>query len=407
MATIIGTRSTLNTNTSNKTRDVSKDFVYYQPYRFPISTYGLLNDSASSPTFGDRTKFEWFEREDVSRETTCGGFASGGTTKTGITVAANIFRLGDTVFFPDTTFGAGQVGIIYGVNTGAGTVDIRLIPSATAATWGTVSASATIRVLASAYADGYTTKPESLTNTEVRVEGRCQMMLDALEMTGRQQAAEPFTGKDWDSQMMFKLEEFRKYKEEMIIYNNLWTDDTTNDITTSTGMRGGITVNVKYTAGTLDEDKINDTIEAATQYDDGDLICWCGGTYFKAINKALKNATTYNVNSLPGNQYLKVYGTLHTSGTDNHFLDYYSPFGRVTYMLNPILRGAVYGGAAIYCNPKHLKFRYAQDDSEGSRRWRVVPDLTKNGTGGRKDIMFSDEGMQIEADKKHAWHIIT
>lgn len=392
MATVLGTRTTLNTTTTNKMRDVESMMKWIRPFQTPITQYFVGDKRRQEVTFGDRSKFEWYEDEDLSRSTTLpSGISSGSTTKTGVSVGANIFRVNDIVFFPSTR----QTARVTVVTTGSSTIDLILVSSGT---FSAVASGATVKNLRSAHADNYS-RQSSATTTETLKTGYCQIGLEALSMTGRQQASKPYTGKDWAYQVKKKLEEMKRYVEDMFLYNPAATDDSSNDITYSAGAVGAITTNdITYT-GSVDDSELVDFLEVVMAKGSPERYMYCGSKYMKDIDAFLKDVFTHNTND-----FIKSYGGVTTAKNNPEFLTYKSPFGLVHFVWHPLMTNE-YAYNALCLDLEQVKMRFMADDEIGSRKFRIEKDVQDNGAGNKHDQMLSDIGFQFCGEASyHGWH---
>ena len=391
MATVLGTRTTLNTTTTNKVRDVESMMKWIRPFQTPITQYFVGDKRRQEVTFGDRSKFEWYEDTDLSRSTTLpSGITTGSTTKTGVAVGANIFRVNDLVFFPSTR----QTARVTVVTSGSSTIDLILVSSGT---FTVVASGAVVKNLRSAHADNYS-RQSSATTTETLKTGYCQIGLEAISMTGRQQAAKPYTGKDWAYQVKKKLEEMKRYVEDMFLFNPASTDDSTNDFTYSAGAVGAITTNDISYSGTVDDSELVDFLEVVMAQGSPERFMFCGSKYMKDIDRFLKDVFTHNTND-----FIKSYGGVTTQRNNPEFLTYKSPFGLVHFVWHPLMTNE-YSYNALCLDLEKIKMRYMNDDEVGSRKFRIEKDVQDLGSGNKHDQMLSDIGFQFCEEINHGWH---
>jgi hypothetical protein len=99
-----------------------------------------------------------------------------------------------------------------------------------------------------------------------------------------------------------------------------------------------------------------------------------------------------------------MYGGLSKTGGTPKLLKYLSPWGMVYFCWNPMLEGDTYTNSCLVINRKVTKMRYMKNDSNGSRKFRIEPDVQDNGTGLVFDQMMWDTGLETGPEIYHAWH---
>jgi len=397
---VTGTRTSKLSTPTNQAQDMDRVMHYVQDYQTPIQQFYVFNKDASKPVTNKRSKFEWHEKTAIARTFLIDALVgAGGTTGTFTLATADsgLLRMGDTLFVEST----GQIFIVTGSSDPTVSATVRLVAST--GTILAIAASAVIRIINSAKKEDYARQGALTKNADPKY-GYCQIGLDAVAMSGREDAGEAMTdGESFTDLMLEKSNEIAKYEERKYLYNGVPWDDTTNNITYSGGARGMITTNVGYYDGDVDESELEDQLELImAKNDGGEVIGYCGAKYAKGLNKFLKEAYQYNTNDI-----ISVYGGITKKGTsDPTVLKYLSLWGAVKFVLDPMLEGDVYGNACLFLNKKHHRLRYMKNDSRGgTRKYRVEPNVQDPGTGVIQDQIMWDTGLEINEEVMHGWHL--
>ena len=395
MAIIAGTRTSANTTSTNKAIDMDKQMVYLQDYQTPITQFFVMDKSASAPTKESRSRFRWHQKTPLARTfTLTAGLTGGAATESSVAVGTStICKFGDTILIEST----GDMLIVTNT-TATTTINVRLVASSGTIT--AASAGATARIINSAAKEDYA-RTEVRSNNATEVSGYCQIGLDGVQMSGREDAEEKYTnGESFQDLVNEKIVEISKYEERKWIYNGAAYDDSSNNITYSAGFRGAVTTNVKYYTSTLDEVELDDMLEQVfAQQDTTELFAYCGSSYIRDVDKIIKDRFVYNTED-----YVKAFGGLSKQGGNPNLLKYMSPWGMVYLIWNPMLEGDVYSHSALFLNRKHIKLRYMKNDSNGSRKFRIEPDVQDPGTGVVFDQAMWDTGLQWGHEQYHGWH---
>lgn len=392
MSIIIGARTSSNTTSTNQAVDVDKRMRYIQDYQTPITQFFLMNKTGSMPVKNKRSKFEWHQKTPLQR-TNVISLSGGSATEASIALAtANTFRFGDTLLVEST-------GDMLIVTTAAPTttIDVRKIGAGVI----TAVTSGTVRIISPAVKDDYA-RTTALTNNATNVYGYCQIGLDMISMSGREDAGEAYTdGEDFKGLFDEKATEITKYEERKFIYNGAAYDDSTNNITYSAGFRGVVTTNVKYITGELDETELLDILEQVmSKNDGGEVVGYAGSTYVRGLNKICKDAFQHQTQD-----YVRVYGGISKKGGNPRVLEYLSPWGAISFAWNPMFEGDFYANSCLFLNRKHPKLRFMKNDSRGSRKYRVEPDVEDPGTGVKSDQIMWDTGLDVGCETYHGWHL--
>jgi hypothetical protein len=210
-----------------------------------------MDKAASKPTKESRGRFRWHEKSPLARTNTLSaGLAGGAATEATVALGTSTtLKFGDTFLVQST----GQ--ILRVTSTGSTTtVDVANTASGNITA---VGAGAAILVLNQAVKEDYA-RTETRSNTADQKDGYCQIGLDGVQMSGREDAEAKYTeGEDFKGLVNEKLVEISKYEERKWIYNAEARDDISANITYSAGFRR-VTTNVKYYAGSLDETELDD-----------------------------------------------------------------------------------------------------------------------------------------------------
>ena len=395
MAIVVGARTSANTTATNQAIDMDKVMGYIQDYQTPVNQFFIMNKSASKSVINKKGKFEWHEKSPLARSFVLAAALTGGGTTGTITLAAGdsgILRLGDTIFF-DTT---GDMVIVYGSADPTTSATVRKIGTGNITT---VASGSTARIISPAKTESYT-RQTAVTNNADNKYGYLQIGLDSISMSGREDAGDSYTdGESFSDLVKEKMEEIKKYDERKFLYNGAAYLDTSNNIGYSAGAKGVITSNVDYMTGDVDFDEIDGILEKVFAKNDGGQIVGYGGTKFMGkLSKILGEKFAYNTNDI-----IKVFGGLAKQGNNPELLKYATPWGTVYFVWNPMLEGDIYGNSCLFLNQKHISLRYMKNDSKGSRKWRVEPDVQDLGSGYKQDQMMWDNGYQIKEEIKHGW----
>jgi hypothetical protein len=392
-AVIAGPRTSANTTSTNKAIDMDPQMKYIQDYQTPINQFYIMDKAASRPTKESRSKFRWHEKSALARTNTLSaGLTGGAATESTVALGTStLLKFGDTFLVVSTgevlrVTSTGNTTTVNVANTQSGNITA-------------VGAGAAIIILNSAVKEDYA-RTETISNNAEEKIGYCQIGLDGVQMSGREDAEEKYTdGESFKDLVNEKLREITKYEERKWLYNAEARDDSSANITYSAGFRR-VTTNVKTWAGSLDETEILDMLEMVfAQQDTNELFAYGGGSYMRGLDAFLKDRFTYNTDD-----YIKVYGGLSKTGGSPKLLKFLSPWGMVNYCWNPMLSGDVYSNSCLYLNRSKTKLRYMKNDSNGSRKFRIEPDVQDNGTGLVFDQLMWDTGLDTGPEIYHGWH---
>jgi len=397
MAIVTGARTSANTTSTNQAVDIDPILKYIQEYQTPLHQFYMMNKVASKGVKNKKSKFEWHEKSPLTRTTTTTKAITGGaTTETGLTISELVFRFGDTLLVEST----GDVLQVTNVPTTT-TINVRKVGTGniTAAASGIV-----ILNLSPAVKEDYA-RTTAMTNNMDNKSGYCQIGLDMISMSGREDAGDSYTnGETMSDLLKEKTVEIAKYEERKFLFNGAAYLDETNNISYSAGFRGSVTTNVKYWAGTLDETEIEDILEQVLAKNDGsEVIGYMGNNYAKQLGSLMKDRFTYNTND-----YIRAYGGLAKNPGSNRLLKYMSSWGEVMFVWNPMLAvtgGDVYTNSCLFLSRSKTKLRYMENDFYGSRKYRIEPDVQDNGTGAKSDQIMWDTGLEVGPEVYHGWHL--
>lgn len=398
MGIVVGVRTSANTTSTNQAIDMDSVMKYIQDYQTPIQQFYIMNKDASKEVINKKSKFEWHEKTVLGRSFTLAAAVTGGSTTDTITQASadgTLMRYSDVLFVEST----GDMLIVTQANPITTSATVRKVGSGNITA---IADGATIRIIVPAFTENYTRQP-SLSNNADNKYGYCQIGLDAIAMSGREDAGEAYTdGESFSDLSMEKANLIKIYEERKFLYSGTAYLDSTNNITYSAGARGVITTNIGYWNGELDEAEIEDQLELVmSKNDGGEVVGYCGSKYIKGLNKIFKDRFTYNTNDI-----ISVYGGItKKSKSDPAMVKYFSPWGLVTYVWEPMLEGDVYSNACLYLNKNHHRMRYMKNDKRGSRKYRVEPNVQDPGTGNFHDQWMWDTGVEIREEVMHGWHL--
>lgn len=400
-AAVLGVRTTANTESTIKVRNVDNLMPYIWRNQYPITQFFLAKDMRQEMTDGNDSAFEHFEKDQRSSTTTIAAGITGGANTESVVVTTAIFRVNDTVIIDST-------GDICDLASVAGTtVGLRKVGG------GNITAGVAgcnIRRLSSAFSDNYSKQTAYSNNAEGKI-GYCQIMLEAIQMTGREQAAKKFGGnEDWDVIFEETAANLMYDQDQAWLMNGAAVKETLADgvRTHSAGLRGGITTNVNEYAGTLDMDEVDDHLETfmvrGVKGYANEWIAWCGNKYMRQLNKALKKERNWEQSESDKKEaIIKIYGGLHKNGANPEIFKYNAEFGTVYFMWNPNLVDK-WSYNAVYIHPQCLKMRFMNKDKNGPRKYRVEENVQDNGGGNRHDQIITDTGLHIKTEKLMAWH---
>lgn len=401
MAAVLGTRTTANTNSDIHVRDVEDMMPYIWRTQAPITQFFVAKDLRQEETTGKDSAFEHFEKDQRTGSTTIAAGITGGSNTETVVAGEAIFRVNDTVIIDST----GDVCDLASVSTT--TIGLRKVGG------GNISAAVagcSIRRLSSAFSDNYTKQTAYSNNAEGKT-GYCQIMLEAMQMTGREQAAKTYGNNDgWDSIVEETLANLQYDQDQSWLMNGAAVKETLSDgvRTQSVGLRGGITTNVNEYSGTLDMDEVDDHLETfmirGIKGYANEWICWAGTKYMRQLNKALKQERNWEQSESDKKEaIIKVYGGLHKGGANPEIFKYNAEFGTVYYMWNPNLVDK-WSYSAVYTHPQCIKMRYMGKDKDGPRKYRVEENVQTPGGGSKHDQVITDTGLHIKTEKLMAWH---
>lgn len=401
-AAIIGTRTTANTNGDITVRNVENIMPYIWRNQAPINQFFISKKMRQQMTDGKDSLFEHFEKDQRANTTTLtSGLTGGSTTEATVPVGADIFRVNDTVIIDSTNDFCDVTAIA------TGTINLRRVGGGniTAA-----SSGATIRRLSTAFSDKYA-KQEAYSNTADGKSGYCQIMLEAIDMTGREQAAKKYGGNEtWDS-IFEETSANLMYDQDLAwLYNDAAVKETVSDgvRTHSVGFRGGLTTNVREWAGELDMDEVDDMLEQIMMRGvkgyANEWLGFMGSKYMRGLNKALRSERNWEQSDEDKKQaIIKVYGGLHKGGSNPQIFTYYAEFGTVYFIWNPNLVDK-WSYSGLYIHPECVKLRYMNNDEDGPRKYRVEKNVKTPGAGNKHDQILTDTGLHITTEKLMGWH---
>lgn len=402
LSAVLGVRTTANTESTIKVRNVDDIMPYIWSNQFPITQFFLTKDSRQEMTDGDNSKFEHFEKDQRANTTTiAAGLTGGANTETSVTVASAIFRNNDTVIIDETN----DICDLYDVSST--TISLRRVGGGniTAATAG-----CNIRRLAPSFSDNFSRQTAYTTNAEGKT-GYCQISLEAIQMTGREQASKKYGNNDsWESIFEETSMNLKFDQDNAFLMNGAAVSETVSDgvRTKSAGLRGSITTNVSEWSGSLDMLEVDDALATimvrGVKGYTNEWIGWAGTKYIRGLNAALKKERNWEQSDKDkADAIIRVYGGLHKSGQVPNIFVYYAEFGTVYYMWNPNLVDK-WSNSCVYTHPQCIKMRYMNSDKNGPRKYRVEENVQDNGGGNRHDQILSDVGLHIKTEKLMGWH---
>lgn len=400
-AAVLGVRSTANTESTIHVRNVDNIMPYIWRNQAPINQFFMAKDLRQEMTDGLDSAFEHFEKDQRANTTTVAAGITGGSNTEVLVVGEEIFRKNDTVTI-DATGDVCDVSAVSGTS-----ITLRRVGGGNI-TAGT--AGVTIRRLATAFSDNYVAQT-AYSNNATGKTGYCQIMLEAIQMTGREQAAKKYGGnEDWSKILEETLANLAYDQDNSWIYNTAAVKETLSDgvRTHSVGLMGGITTNVGEYAGSLSMDEVDDHLESFTTRGvkgyANEWICWAGTGYIRQLNAALKAERNWvQSDADKKDAIIRIYGGLHKGGADPEILKYNAEFATIYYMWNPNLVGR-FKNIAVYVHPQCMKMRYMNNDEDGPRKYRVEKNVKTPGAGNKHDQILTDTGLHIMTEKLMSWH---
>jgi len=401
-AAIIGTRTTANTSSDIHVRNVENIMPYIWRNQSPITQFFITKDIRQEMTDGKDSAFEHFEKDQRANSATLTtGLTGGANTEATVAVSEDIFRINDTVIVDSTSDFLDVTAIA------TGTINLRRVGGGNITAASSLSS---IRRLAPSFSDKFV-KQESYSNTPDGKTGYCQIMLEALDMTGREQAAKKYGGnEDWDVLFEETGANMMYDQDQAWLYNDAAIKETLSDgvRTKSAGFRGSVTSNVNEWSGALDMDEVDDMLEMfmirGVKGYSNEWIGWAGTKYVRALNKALKAERNWQQSDSDKKEaIIRIYGGLHKGGANPEIFKYNAPFGTVYYMWNPNMVDK-WSNSCLYTHPQCIKMRYMDKDKNGPRKYRVEENVQTPGAGNKHDQILSDVGLHIKTEKLMGWH---
>ena len=398
----LGVRTTANTTANIHVKNVDDIMPYIWSNQYPITQFFLAKDLRQEMTDGIDSAFVHFEKDQRSNSTTiAAGLTGGANTETSVTVTSAIFRNNDTVIIDETN----DILDLYDVSST--TVSFRRVGGGniTAA-----SAGCTVRRLAPSFSDNFSRQTAYTTNSDEKT-GYCQISLEAVQMTGREQAAKKYgNNEDWDQIFEETAANLMYDQDNAWLMNGAAVKETVSDgvRTKSAGLRGSLTTNVAEWAGTLEMSDVDDAlalimVRGVKGYTN-EWIGWGGSKYMRGLNAALRKERNWEQSDADKKEaIIRVYGGLHKGGSTPEIFKYNAEFGTVYYMWNPNLVDK-WSNSCVYTHPQCLKMRYMNKDKNGPRKYRVEENVQDNGGGNRHDQILSDVGLHIKTEKLMGWH---
>lgn len=394
---VAGARSTTNTaDQSIKVRDVEAKINLLQPYFFPLQWFRATKLFKEFATGGDKSKTEWNEDKYLPDSVTAtNGITGGGTTETFV-VSGNYFKVYDTILAENSN----ELLLVTAVTVAAGTVTVKKVGAGNITA---VAAGKILMRLANAFPEG-AAKQTSLTTLTVPKYCYCQIVKKAVQMTGREQAADTY-GDGWKYQWVKASLEVKEEMERSWVLNGPSYLDSALDITYSAGMRGSFTTNLMEYTGDLDEVELDDAIlqvvNQGTAENSGMIMIMGGGTILNNINKFLK--ARYQIIQDSANFKLNTYGVATTyEKKEPHFVDYQHLSTVVRVFWNPQLKNAYAKEAAIY-DPRMISMPYMKPDEDGVRKMRQELAIKTPGTDVKEGQILFDQGLKIKLEETGGW----
>lgn len=394
---VTGARGTTNTAAQNiKVRDVEAKINLLQPFFYPLQWFAATKLFKSFETKGDKSKTEWNEDKYLPDSVTAtNGITGGGTTETFV-VSNNYFKVYDTILSEDS----GEQLLVTAVTVGDGTVAVKKIGTGNITA---VAAGKTLMRLAPGFPEGGV-KQTSLTTLTVPKSCYCQIIKKAVQMTGREQAAQSY-GDGWKYQWVKASLEVKEEMERTWVLNGESYLDSVLDITYSAGMRGSFTTNrIGYT-GDLDEVELDDAIvqvaNNGTGENSGMLMVMGGGLILSNINKFMK--ARYQIVQDSANFNVNTYGVATTyNKKEPHFIDYQHLNCVVRVFLNPQLKNGFAKEAAIF-DPRMVSMPYMGPDEDGPRKMRQELAIKTPGQDVKEGQILFDQGLKVKLEQTGGW----
>lgn len=378
-STIVGMRTTDYVSSSLIKRDVFEAIYNFKPYQTPVTQYFLANRQAKLRT----GNFKFEIQEDVlfpHLDSLGAAITGGGTTET-LTLTSGYHKLYDVL----RNVVAGEN---YLVTTAPTTTSVPVTKIGT----GNITATAVqtggneIINIGSAYPEG-TAGAVAMSTVSTFPYNYCQIMKQAVHMSGTQTATENYGGDDWINQRMKATEEFKLMIERAFFFGVRYQGTTAGAYN-------------RKTSGLIDASGmgISDTSQfVGTDFAGEDFFF---KTYCKNLfAKGTKEKTLYcGADALLGiGDYSKV--KQHTFVQEEEYgIDIrviLTPFGRAKLVWHPLLEGAyanwVFG---VDLDTDFIKYRFLSANGV-NRDIQYDPDIHTPGTDEKKAQYLAEIGFHI------------
>ena len=392
MATLVsGNQSSVNALAANQMPDNDKLLYLIYPMQYPLFQKMYFSTGRKSvPVVNDQGLFSWFEDELYPNYTALkgAGIAGGSATENIEDVLTDAFVQPNDILLIEKT---GQMVKVTTITTHTTISTMDGTGTITAASDGVIRKIGTLDHEFAGLRTAVSTKPVQVSNYLTKFN-------ESVGMTGRQDASKTYTGgTSFQEQLQKKIEEMK------LMYENNFKFSTQSGTVTITGsdgasylatygkgLNGLITTNIT-TYTTLTETAVdNFLLGIFSTGGSGVKDFYMGGNVSIAFASIIK--AKYQINPQP---MTTAYGVKLTK--------YALSQGELNMIWDPTMNNA-FSDQAFAIDPdasKPVTLRYMNNDSKGSRKFRIERNVETPGSDGRIDKLLADIGIQVPAEKIH------
>lgn len=372
---------------ANQKPSIDQTLSRLEPYLTPMLQYLVFSNKKGTEVRAKSGKHSWFETEYLPHQ---GTVSVAITESSGLTLSASnfsnkaIFKLYDTVYIEETD----EQGIVTSITAGGGSdVTIGHIDGSSTLT-SLSSVGGYIKIVGSAFLES-TTPIISNTTQEVEKYTYVQKFLEGIATTGRDEAGDSWTnGTDHADQVQAKMREMKLMYERAMIYN-LTAGRVGSGVTARTwtkGMLGYITTNVTHGYGTLTESIWNTYLKGVLSKGTSHKIHYVGATQLANINEL------FSAKAALSESVVTKYGYT--------MKQYFHGQGIVDIVWDPVLDGKFENwGITIDASNLHVQPLYMANDKQGSRRFRLQPNVQTPGADYTQTQLMADIGFMYKQEE--------
>lgn len=371
---------------ANQRPDIDTVLRLIKPYQTPLMQWLYFSNKQSKVVLNKNSKFSWFEDEYLPHQTSIkaalavsSSYLLNFTTTEATDVS--FFKLNDLVYCEPTD------ELLY-VSVVTSSTDVTMRRPTTTTTVPTAITADMIggklKVVGSWNIENNST-PTFLSTQEVEVSNYCNIFLEGVASTGRDQAGKNYTdGKTHDEEVMKKMEEMKLQYERLFLFSNeaLSVGGTTaTQRTLSKGLKGFFTSNAVSYSGAISEIGLDAFFAQVFAKGSMNRTFVVGNDLFNGIAKIAKDKQ----GSFPSVIDSSYGGRVNT---------YLHGMGDVKIVRDSVMDGKFSNAGFIFQEDQIIP-RHMGADKKGARKFRIEAGVETPGTDRTETKLLADIGIQV------------